>query len=38
MLPGHVLSELAPKAFPDVKTAAIGEVSIREALVLAGQR
>jgi malonate decarboxylase epsilon subunit len=38
MPPGHVLSELAPKAFPDVKTAAIGEVSIREALVLAGQR
>jgi malonate decarboxylase epsilon subunit len=37
MPPGHVLSELARRAFPDVKTLAIGEVSIHEALVLAGR-
>ena len=35
MPPGHVLSELARRAFPDVKTLAIGEVSIHEALALA---
>jgi hypothetical protein len=37
MPPGHVLSELARRAFPDVKALAIGEASIHEALVLASR-
>ena len=37
MPPGHVLSKLAFKAFPDVRTLAVGEASLQEALELAGQ-
>jgi malonate decarboxylase epsilon subunit len=32
MPPGHVLSDLAKDAFPDVQTLATGESSIRQAL------
>jgi malonate decarboxylase epsilon subunit len=35
MPPGHVLSELAREAFPDVRTLAIGETSFKHALLLA---
>jgi malonate decarboxylase epsilon subunit len=35
MPPGHVLSELARKAFPDVRTLAVGETSLQHALQLA---
>jgi len=34
MPPGHVLSHLAGEAFPDIKTAAAGEVSLRDAVWL----
>jgi len=37
MPPGHVLSVLAKEAFPDVRTLALGETSIRQALRLVGQ-
>jgi len=37
MPPGHVLSELAREAFPDVRTLAVGETSLKEALRLASQ-
>jgi len=37
MPPGHVLSELAREAFPDVRTLAIGETSLKHALLLASQ-
>jgi malonate decarboxylase epsilon subunit len=33
MPPGHVLSELAREAFPDVRTLAIGETSFKHALL-----
>jgi hypothetical protein len=32
MQPGHVLSELAKEAFPDVKSLAIGDSSLRYTL------
>jgi malonate decarboxylase epsilon subunit len=34
MPPGHVLSHLAGEAFPDIKTVAVGEVSLRDAVRL----
>jgi acyl transferase domain-containing protein len=37
MPPGHVLSELAREAFPDVRTLAIGAASFKHALLLASQ-
>jgi len=37
MPPGHVLSELAREAFPDVRTLAVGEASLKDALRLASQ-
>jgi malonate decarboxylase epsilon subunit len=35
MPPGHVLSELGREAFPDVRTLAVGETSLKDALRLA---
>jgi hypothetical protein len=35
MPPGHVLSELGKESFPEVKTLAIGERSLRETLDIA---
>ena len=35
MPPGHVLSELGREAFPDVRTLALGETSLKHALLLA---
>jgi len=37
MPPGHVLSELGREAFPDVRTLAVGETSLKDALRLASQ-
>ena len=37
MPPGHVLSELGWEAFPDVRTLAVGETSLKHALLLASQ-
>jgi malonate decarboxylase epsilon subunit len=37
MPPGHVLSELAREAFPDVRTLAIGAASFKHALLLTSQ-
>ena len=37
MPPGHVLSELAREAFPGVRTLAVGETSLKDALRLASQ-
>lgn len=37
MPPGHVLSELAREAFPDVRTLAIGAASFKHALLLVSQ-
>ena len=37
MPPGHVLSELGREAFPDVRTLAVGETSVKHALLLASQ-
>src|SRR5580692_1783259 len=34
MPPGHVLSHLAGEAFPDIKTVAVGEVSLKDAVRL----
>ena len=37
MPPGHVLSELGREAFPDVRILAVGETSLKHALLLASQ-
>jgi len=37
MPPGHILSELGREAFPDVRTLAVGETSLKDALRLASQ-
>jgi len=37
MPPGHVLSDLAREAFPDVKTLAIGQSTLKTALHLAAR-
>src|SRR5882762_209161 len=37
MPPGHILSQLGREAFPDVRTLAVGETSLKDALRLASQ-
>jgi malonate decarboxylase epsilon subunit len=38
MPPGHVLSQLAREAFPDIETVAVGEVSLKDAVRLGASR